>query len=107
LQDDLNIVFDTSEDISGNRVQNIPIATPEGAFSYATDFSGSVRENAASVHLWATKKIEELVGPAGWWRVNSIITNTCPTFQAVWRLFNHNPKTQHIYTIPCKSYDLQ
>lgn len=107
LQDYLNIVFDASEDISGNRVQNISIVTPQGAFYYATDCSGSVRENAASVHLWATKKIEELVGPAGWWRVNSIITDTCSTMRAVWRLFNRDPKTQHIFTIPCESHGLQ
>src|SRR5437588_8676513 len=34
LQDYLNIVFDASEDISGNRVQNISIVTPQGAFYY-------------------------------------------------------------------------
>jgi len=27
--------------------------------------------------------------------------------RAVWRLFNHDPKTQHIFTIPCKSHGLQ
>ena len=107
LQDYLNIVFDASEDISGNRVQNISIVTPEGAFYYATDCSGSVRENAVSVHLWATKQIEGLVGPEGWWRVNSIITDTCSTMRAVWRLFNQDPKTQHIFTIPCESHGLQ
>jgi len=107
LQDYLNIVFNASEDISGNRVQNISIITPQGAFYYATDCSGSVRENATSVHLWATKQIEELVGPAGCWRVNSIITDTCSTMRAVWRLFNHDPKTQHIFTIPCESHGLK
>jgi len=60
LQDYLNIVFNASEDISGNRVQNISIVTPQGAFYYATDCAGFVRENAVSVHLWATKQIEDV-----------------------------------------------
>ena len=59
LQDYLNVVFDAGEDISDNRVQNISIITPQGAFYYATDYSGPVHENAASVHEWATKKIKE------------------------------------------------
>jgi len=54
LKDYLNIVFDASKDISGNRVQNMCIVTPQGALYYPIDCSGSVHENAASVHLWAT-----------------------------------------------------
>jgi len=107
LLDYLNIVFDASEDISGNRVQNISIVTPQGPFYYATDCSGSVCENATSAHLLATKQIEELVGPAGCWHVNCIITDTCSTMRAVWRLFNHDPKTLHIFTIPCEFHGLQ
>jgi hypothetical protein len=79
----INIIFDSSEDITGNRIINICVITRLGAFYHETFDSGSMRENADTLFHWILTKIEGIVGSDGWIRVNAIITDTCATMRAV------------------------
>jgi hypothetical protein len=40
-------------------------------------------------------------------RVNSLATDTCSTMRSLWTLFNQDPDTKHVFTIPCDSHGLQ
>ena len=52
-------------------------------------------------------KVVNILGPEQWWRVNSLVTDTCSTVCAVWKVLQDGPDTQHLLFVPCDSHGLQ
>ena len=106
-EDYLNIVMDESGDIADRHIINMCIVTPIGAFYYETEDSKDESQTAQMLFEWMMKKVQALVGKGGWWRFNSFITDTCNTMRAVWSLVQRDPRTKHVFCIPCNSHGLQ
>jgi hypothetical protein len=103
----LNFIVDESTDITGRRLINLSVNTPVGAFYIRSVDVGSLTENAGNLASWIRTAIEEVVGAAGWWKVNSLTTDTCSVMRAVWNIFESDPLTKHIFCIPCDAHGLQ
>lgn len=82
------------------------IVTHMGAFYYETEDCGSTPQNAEALSAWVFKRLEVLVGD-NWQRVNSIITDTCATMRVVRKIFQCDPRTKHVFCVPCDSHGLQ
>jgi hypothetical protein len=102
----INIVFDESKDQAGHRINNMSLVTRMGAFYYRTDDVGETRQTAENVAAWAIDKMGESVG-GQFERINSVATDTCADMRAVWRRIKADPRTSHVFCVPCDSHGLQ
>lgn len=51
--------------------------------------------------------MENVVGPDGFDRINSVGTDTCNTMRDSWNRMERDPRTKHVFFVPCDSHGLQ
>lgn len=61
-QQQLHIIMDEGDDISGNRIINMCILTSYAAFHYCTEFTGWMLHTAETLANWALVQMEQIVG---------------------------------------------
>jgi hypothetical protein len=102
----VNIVFDESKDRAGHRISNMSLVTRLGAFYYLTDAVGETRQTAENFAVWAMQRMGQSV-QGNYARINSVATDICSDMRAVWRKIKADPRTSHVFCVPCDSHGLQ
>lgn len=104
----INLSVDETTNISGRRILNLSLLTPDRSYYIITEDMGAETLNAAIIISWFLKKVTELFGPPhNWSRINSFTSDTCNLMRSVWSGVRFTPGMEHIFTIPCDSHSLQ
>ena len=102
----LSVSFDESNNVSSDRIMNIALTTPRGAFYYENIVLGSATVSAE----FCAEKIEQRlqhITKQRMRRVNSISTDTCDTMLKTARLLRALPSLKHTFMVPCDPHGLQ
>jgi Protein of unknown function (DUF 659) len=104
----INLCADETTNISGKRIMNLSLLTPDRPYYLVTDDMEAETLNAATIVSWFLKKVTELFGPPhNWTKINSFTSDTCNLMRSVWSGLSSTPGLEHIFTIPCDSHSLQ
>ena len=103
----LNMITDESTDISGNRIINTCAMTSSGDCFYISNIeaeAGKLGADELADHAISTA---EQITNGDLSKVVSFTMDTCATQWAVWKRFEKQLNTKHIFTVPCDSHGLQ
>jgi hypothetical protein len=63
-------------------------------------------QTSEHVTEWAIQTMGESV-KGDFRRINAVATDTCNAMRAVWKLIGADPRTSHVFCVPCDSHGLQ
>ena len=104
---EVNLVMDESTNIQRNRIMNLCANIPTyGAFYIKSTALGSHSITAEWTATWfIDQALQLLEGDTS--RLNSLVTDTCPTQRATWQLIKQDNRFKHVFFVPCQSHSLQ
>jgi Protein of unknown function (DUF 659) len=104
----INLSVDETTNISGKRIVNLSLLTPDRSYYILTEDIEAETLDAATIISWFLKKVTGLFGPPhNWSKINSFTSDTCNLMRSVWSGLRSTPGMEHILTIPCDSHSLQ
>ena len=103
----INLVMDESSNIKRQRVMNLCASVPShGSFYVLSHVLGSHSLSADWTARWFVEQSMKLVKGEPW-RINALITDTCPTQRSAWHLIEQDERFKHVFFVPCESHSLQ
>jgi hypothetical protein len=103
----LNIIFDASENINGQRVLNICVNIHNDVSYYWKTLDTFSTEMTATNYLLLLQPILVEIAGTNFGRINSFSTDSCATMRALRRLVLQDSKLRHCFWILCDSHGLQ
>ena len=102
-----NVIFDSSDNINGERILNICLQKPhERAYYWLTINTHAIRMSAEA-HLSLLKPHLASLTDNNFLKINSFSTDTCATMRSLRQLVLQDPNLQHCFWTFCDSHSLQ